>query len=886
MTRHSKIISAALVVMALASAPAPLAAQVREAVTVSLVADRAPGRAAVHGLEKLKQTLRDKGVAVDETASLEAARGDVLIIAGISQGPGAAAAALQTAGIAPPTAAESLLIRHDHQAGKQRLIICGADDRGLMYALLDVADRVGWTRDRQNPLSDVRDMDEKPAVAQRAVSTYAMNRRYFESRLYDEKYWERYLDTLARNRFNSFVVIFGYENGGFLAPPYPYFFDVEGFADVRMVGLTPGEQRRNLDALNRLIELCHDRGIEFTAGIWDHIYRGGVQAGGIAAAENAPRQPTHGLVWGVTTDNLNAYTIAALTKLLKVVPNLDALQFRMHDESGLKEDEMDAFWREVFAMIKQTHPDLRVDARAKGLPDSVIDSAVEAGIRLRIATKYWMEQMGLPFHPTHVNQKNQHDRRHGYADLLRHPQRYPMLWRLWNGGTTRILLWGDPDYARRFATSTQLYGGEGFEINEPLATKMLAQPHEQAPFDLLNPPYRYYEYEFERYWHFFQVFGRLGYNPDTPAEVWDREFSHRFGPEAGPHLEAALHRASQVLPRIVATCYPYTLFPSTRGWAEKQHLSDLAFYAKAEGTDVAQFAGFKEEAELLLAGQPTAKTRPLATSDWFAQTAAAILRQVAEAERLVGDQRGKEFDSTVVDLRILAHLASYHARRIPAAVSYNLYKITGDPNALDDAIGAEQHAIGAWRELVAAAGDVYAPDLMMGVRNCDAAPRVRSGYAHDLDLSGHWRDELGFLEKGLAELKQERAGLPAAVPRRAPRPVPAATGDVAPPEVIHERVTSAQVGAPIRITAIVRDPSGVASVRLRYRGVTQFEDYRSLEMNAGAGDRYEAVVPADQIDPKWDFMYYIEAVDRTGNGRIFPDFEKETPYVMVPLIGR
>ena len=87
---------------------------------------------------------------------------------------------------------------------------------------------------------------------------------------------------------------------------------------------------------------------------------------------------------------------------------------------------------------------------------------------------------------------------------------------------------GDPDYARRFAASTRLYDGDGFEVNEPLATKMEAQPHDARPFDLLKPPYRYDDYEFERYWHFFQVFGRLGYNPDTPPEVWQREFLSRL----------------------------------------------------------------------------------------------------------------------------------------------------------------------------------------------------------------------------------------------------------------------------------------------------------------------------------------------------------------------
>ncbi len=101
---------------------------------------------------------------------------------------------------------------------------------------------------------------------------------------------------LAQNRFNSLVVVFGYENGGFLAPCYPYFFDVPEFPDVRMVGITPEQQRRNLAALNRLIQMAHDRGVSFTVGIWDHIYRGGVQGGGIPGADDATKKPVPGLV--------------------------------------------------------------------------------------------------------------------------------------------------------------------------------------------------------------------------------------------------------------------------------------------------------------------------------------------------------------------------------------------------------------------------------------------------------------------------------------------------------------------------------------------------------------------------------------------------------------
>jgi hypothetical protein len=839
---------------------------------ISIITDKTPGPAASHGLAKLMAALRAKSVSLEKIDSAAAARGRTLVVAGLISGEGLAAQLLKDAADSLPRGPEALVIRPTRFQDKPAWIIAGADDRGLMYALLDAADRVSWSRNPADPLSELRQTTEKPAVSQRAVSIYTMNRAYWESRFYDEAYWNRYLDTLAQNRFNSLVIIFGYENGGFLAPAYPYFFDVEPFPDVRMVGITPQQQQRNLAALNRLIDLAHQHGIAVTLGLWDHIYRGGVQGGGIPGADRATQEPTPGLVWGVTEKNLVTYTQAALAKFVRVIPHLDGIQFRMHDESGLKNSEQEAFWRDVFTMMKQTAPNLHLDLRAKGLPDSVIQTALDTGIPFRITTKYWMEQMGLPFHPTHINPQNQRDRRHSYADMLRYPQQYKMHWRLWNGGTSRILLWADPDYARRFAESSHLYDGDGFEVNEPLCTKMEAQPHDTKPFDLLKPPYRYYDYEFERYWHFFQVFGRLGYNPDTPAEIWQRQFQKRFGPDAAPPVEKGLHRASQVLPRILAACYPYGLFPMTRGWAEKQRLGDLPAYAKAEGSDIQQFASFDEEAQLLIAGGETAKTRPPVTSRWFAQAAADIMAQVKDAESRIGQNRNKEFDSTLVDLNILANLALFHSRRIPAAVSYRLFDRTKDPAALEQAIAHERHAVEAWRQLVAAAGDVYADDLMFGVRSAS--------------LCGHWRDELAAMEKGLATLDQQRRALPAgATTRPAPRyrPIPD-TGDTQPPTVTHTRIATAPAGKPLTISAQVQDASGVKWVRLRYRSVNQHDDYRTLPMLPVNGPTfYQATIPPDHVLPTYDLMYFIEVMDTQGNGRIYPDLNVETPYMVVRL---
>lgn len=919
---------------------------------ISLVVPGLLGPGGRHGLAKVREALQRREIAFEETPALDDARGETYLVA--LQGPAPAVDALiSQAGVTLPDIPESLLVQPTSWRGLPTWLVAGADDRGLMYALLDLADRIAFAPDPAQPLSEVRPAEERPEVRVRSLSIYTMHKADFERRLHNRAYWARYLDMLARNRFNTFALLFAYESAGYMAPPYPYFFAVPGFPGVHVPAVPPDAQARNLDALNLLVAMAHARGLDVTLGIWDHIYRGGVQSGGVREGEGRPAPRWR--VQGLTQDNLMPYSVAALRTLLQRVPNLDALQFRMHGESGLTREEMDIFWAEIYDVIVAEAPDLRFDARAKGFPDHLIDLALEKGVNIRICTKYWMEQMGLPFHPTHVHPENQHDRRHGYADLLRYPQRYSVLWRLWNGGTARVLLWGDPDYVRRFVASTHLYDGDGFDVNEPLATKMAAHDHDAEPFELLNPDDRDYDWEFERYWHFFQLFGRLGYNPETPPEVWMREFVRRFGPETAPFVAEGLHAASKVLPMIVAYTYPYHLFPTTRGWVEKERMDDLPTYAAALSSDTEQFLSIAEAARNRIAGETSAKRHPYTSAAWFDRIAGEIFHRVALAEAAMGEHHSAEFVVTMVDLRVLANLARYHARRAYAGVAYALFTQSGDLNALDDALAYEEEAVAAWCHLVEAVGDVYTDDLKMGWAGAG--------------LSGHWRDELVALRAGLGNLAAERDGYAppdpggapwlAYVPVRRGEPgadlgvcataggetligvrlcymldgqetcvtmastgpwryaasVPAAsvrpglaytlategagqtvryptadavhvtvTEDTTPPTVAHTPAARAVAHAPLTVRAAVTDDAGVAWVRLRYRCLTQYEEYRALAM-APTGDPnvYAATIPGEHVDPQWDLIYFIEAMDEAGNGCIYPDLEVATPYIVVAV---
>lgn len=1032
-------------------------------VAVSLVQEGAPGLSTLHGWDKVKSALIAKGIRFEEVNDPKDAHGSILIAAAATAGSGPVAARLRALGLKVAEQPESLLVHNTQWLGRQALLVSGSDERGLMYALLEVATRIGWASNRATPLSEVRDTVESPSVKDRGVILFTMQKHQYEDRLHDERYWASYLDMLADDRFNTIEVLFAYEANGYNCPVYPYYIDVDGFADVKVVGLSKADQGRNLADLHRLVRMAHERGLRVTFGIWCHYYR--ATAAMTPVDRSKPAAPD--TVEGLTDSNLVPYTLAAMGQFLREFHEIDAVQLLMMDESGLKTSDMKEFWREIFPALKRAAPDIQYELRAKGVSDDLVKQGIDLGLRIRVNTKFWTEQVGLPFLQTHVDPPDQPTRRGGYADMLKYPRRYRLHWTLWTAGTTRVLLWGDPEYVRRFAASTHLGGVDGFEVHEPLATKMAAQPHEDKPFELLSPAYRYYDYEFERYWYFFQVFGRVSYNPQTPAEEWDHEFGARFGRDAAPFVKRGLQRASRILPQITAYCQPAEHYPTTRGWPERQRQGDLPEYVEANPSDPQQFETLQDAAEDVLEGRSSPKITPQQTSRWFARAANEVRGLIAQAEQRAGQHPGKEFASTLVDLRILADLAEYHSHRVVAGLNYALFEKSHDLNALDDAIHTEAQAVDAWAKISRDAGDVYSVDLKMGL--CQA------------DLCGHWRDELIKLQEGLAALEKqrvdyrlqarrpigtydlvggtadpggprltlsERAGghlatmavpdgryevtvgihdnvshgpmwietdgveysdtftvsagqsvertlettavegrlkvlfdhatsadayastlaisrvdpVIAHVPVRrlgkgqdlelratvaglaaiegvrvyvgnslrgfsaaelhgdgrvysatiaaaklgagtsyflratdssgrvstfpeggASQPIAVlVTNDGSPPVLRAAPIVAAEALQPLRITAHVKDSSGVKWVHLRYRGVSEHQDFKLLNMlPTGRNDEYEAIVPGEEIDPHFDFMYLFEVMDNAGNGKIYPDLARETPYTVV-----
>ncbi|MGD0140963.1 MAG: hypothetical protein ABSD28_19025 [Tepidisphaeraceae bacterium] len=155
--------------------------------------------------------------------------------------------------------------------------------------------------------------------------------------------------------------------------------------------------------------------------------------------------------------------------------------------------------------------------------------------------------------------------------------------------------------------------------------------------------------------------------------------------------------------------------------------------------------------------------------------------------------------------------------------------------------------------------------------------------ARSRNLCGNWKDELAGLEKGLAALEQERKAAPSTAMKTSP-PNGFAADPLQRPVLIFQPLSTTPAGKPITITAQAHAPSGIRWIHLRYRSVNQYLDYKTVVMQPSGDDgNYVATIPADQIPPTWDFMYLFEVMDNQGNGAIYPDLNKTTPYVIVHL---
>lgn len=844
---------------------------------VSIVVDAADtvvnSAPAMWAAKQLEQALTTQHVKVTRTATLaEAPAGDLCIM--VAGGAGSVASDLMKKAVGKALSVpESLAIVSSNIGARKIVLASGADARGLMYALLEITDRVDCGTSPMAALTFAKPFVEKPANSVRSIN------RCFQSDMEDKPWfndkamWSEYLTMLASNRFNQFNLSMGlaYDypqpaTDTYTYFTYPFFVSVPGYEKVKAGTLPDAERDNNLELLRFISSECAARGLDFTLGLWNHAY--------VMSKNSKPTYP----ILGLTAETHAPYCRDALYTLLKACPNITGLTMRVHGESGIPEGDF-AFWEVVFQGITKLDRKIAFNLHAKGTSQRMIDMAEATNMPVSLSPKYWAEHLGLPYQPASIRETEKPPAepekagslfelssgarrflRYSYGDLFKKGRKHDVYFRIWPG-TQRVLLWGDPKLAAGDGRGFSMCGGLGVDLFEPLSFKGRAGTGISSVLSgrcsyadqTLAPRYDWAKFEYS-----YRVWGRYIYNPDADPAGCHRYWNKKLK-TAGPAIAQALASASRIL-RIVTTSQDpsaanWTFWPEmyTNMTIVDEKLNTMyrdtpspKVYGNVSPLDPQIFVAINESVTDLLTGKSNSRYSPLEAAHWLDTYTADADKNLLEAKTHVRDAASPDYRRAVLDIQIQSGLGKFFAAKIRSAALFCIYQQTGDKAVLEQALGQYKKARDAWSVLANQAKGPYMTDVTYGgIKN----------------MRGHWLDRLPYIDADIAAMQAVASGaatsgtgISDAAKQAVIRQIMSPT--VRPAIVCHHTPAAtfqAGIAQPIELQVA----SGVSGVRLKYRHVNQAEYYETLDMT-GRGGKYQATIPAEYTKTDFSLQYYFE----------------------------
>jgi hypothetical protein len=868
---------------------------------IRIVQDHQTALASEPSVQWAKQTLIDtlesRGMVVahEQVEAKQFAKVQIIISGNDSS------AAIETAselGVALPEEAESLAIL----AAQGNIVLTAPDGRGLVYALLELTDRIQHASgDIIGELLDVNTLIDKPANEIRSVTRLFACEPEDKPWFYDKSFWDEYLTELATQRFNRFTLSLGmgYDYGhdpnvrdNYFCFAYPFLFDVPGY-EVKVLELSEEERRLNYETLHYIGQETKRRGMHFQLGLWNHSY----------LFTDSPNMDY--TIAGIDEKNHAAYCRDAIRKLLKEYTEIDGLTFRVHYEGGIPEPAYE-FWRVALEGTKDIGRRVDIDMHAKGINDELIQIALDTRQPIFISPKYWAEHMGPSYHQAAIRDnefslpKNQtmdmqaitawsrRFTRYGYADYLQDDRKIGILFRLWPG-TQKLLLWGDPALAAGYGRHSHFSGTQGIELCEPLTFKGRKgsgseggrEPYLAEELKLPNRDWLKYKYT-------YRLWGRLLYNPETNPDVWRRYLRFEFG-EAADSYELALAHASRILPLVTAAYCPsaanvvyWPEMHTNQPIADPDLPSPFGFDTPKPGTfgaasplDTALFYRVDDFADDITQGFRHGKYSPLETADRLESMATTAAQYLAKAVELAEDPQAANFQRFVTDTRMLVHIGQFFANKFRAALSYALSERTGDTAELERALDFYKLAREHWVKVVAISQDKYEADISFGYTG---------------PVRGHWADRLPAIEADIQAMERQL---------QTARVDPSRTVDTEKLQAAMRVLTASPVdrrqlfvhqmpsyftkGEKLGVLLELPGASDGLKVVLHYRHANQSEHYVVTEMKRD-GASFAAEIPAAYTESPFGILYFFEVVESDSGARLYPGLNEDIsnqPYYFI-----
>nr|WP_208493137.1 glycoside hydrolase family 20 zincin-like fold domain-containing protein [Spirosoma utsteinense] len=591
-----------------------------------------------------------------------------------------------------------------------RLTVTGGDPGGLIYGSLSIVEEL----QNGTPLPKLTARQEKPHLPLRAIKfdlpwdTYrhsaALDLHYETCR--DTLYWQAFLDMMVTNRFNALSL--------WNLHPYTFMIRPTNFPKA-----TPFDDRQlnEWQTLFRTIfRMARDRGIDtylvpfniFTSPEFSKAYN-------VNPALN--NLDHHHFIDGDTSAIVRRYTRECVTQVLQEYPDLTGFGLTLGEAMGGMSPRKREDW------MKATIIDgMRLAGRKTKLIHRIPFSSTTGSLGITSIdteklTRQSIESEGaLAFieGPIWADLKYNWSHAHSTPTLVKvhggklfdtyfkpEPTAYKITWTVRNEDFF-CLRWGVPDFVRaHIAANNQGYVGGYFLGSE---TYIPARDYFTKPDGPVS-----WTYAFERQWLFYKLWGRLLYNPTTPDTVFRAEFVRRYGPSAGPLLEA--YALASSTPLRLASAFDFT-------W-------DFSLYSEG----MMAFDANKNVSYISVnqhITQPTLDPAYVSVSDYVEVTTAGgtfqagkvtppILAKMLETDcrkalqlvRPITTSASRSLLYEVADVQVWANLGLHLAEKLKGAVALQTYRHTGRKDQKQAAIQHLKAALRYWDAVVAITRPLY-----------------------------------------------------------------------------------------------------------------------------------------------------------------------------------
>ncbi len=612
---------------------------------------------------------------------------------------GEAKTALQANGGNLPASlkAEGFSLRVTTQNGKTIYWVIGRDRIGTLYGGFDIAESI-----IDGGLAAIVPGDHNPYLEKRGIKMNipldARNPAYADwgtaaqqsiKEVWDMNFWTEQLDRMARNRYNAYTL--------WNCHPFPSLVKVEKFPQVALADVkvadgidfkkkyssysndggnqADAEILANLKTIKTLsidekikfwqqvMQYGHDRGISFYFYTWNIFLFGAEGKHGINQNN-----------WQ-SNANLKEYFRESVKAMLATYPHLAGIGITAGEgfsKGGVEEKEQWLFeaYGKAFLEYRKENPERRLEfVHRNWWSDANVINRIfkplidDPGITFNYSYKYafahlytWSDKQ------LHVKNKvNEH--------ISSLPPGGKYWWNLRNDDIFNFRF-GSHGFIKEFIeTLPPANAGVGFHMGSDgyVWTREFTDK-DPEPTRIL---------EMEKHWYNFKLWGRLGYNPNTPASIFEKEAKRRMPGVDVNNLMKAWNAASLIIPAVNRFHWHQWDFQ----WSPEYSSSQSGYHDVLEAL-WGNNGGDKVAAELKGYANTVFTTVPL-------------LRGAG----------GRELRKTLGDLEALAHLGNYYAEKISAAQDH---KAGNKSAAVNHATLAAEH----WRKYASVASSQYTDQIL------------------------------------------------------------------------------------------------------------------------------------------------------------------------------